>query len=188
MKNTNRALGKAAEFHVCGVLSDRGLLADHVGNQNRPGVDLLVRRHSRSQPMKIEVKSTNSNVVTIPNFYSYDNHLYVIAQRVRRNSYNFFTIPPSELEPLIEQGIGFLGKDGVKLSRLARFKDPRLAKVLPEQSRTNVYLATYLKCRGKIDFKARKQDGTYGWGYDFGKINKEAHRQARKIMKGRDKK
>ena len=188
MKNTNRALGKAAEFHVCGVLSDRGLLADHVGNQNRPGVDLLVRRHSRSQPMKIEVKSTNSNVVTIPNFYSYDNHLYVIAQRARRNSYNFFTIPPSELEPLIEQGIGFLGKDGVKLSRLDRFKDPRLAKVLPEQSRTNVYLATYLKCRGKIDFKARKQDGTYGWGYDFGKINKEAHRQARKIMKGRDKK
>tara|TARA_B100002052_G_scaffold5338_1_gene4590 strand:- start:86 stop:688 length:603 start_codon:yes stop_codon:yes gene_type:complete len=174
--------GKAAEHRVAAVLSQQGGIVTGPFGYDYPGVDLIVTRGPNSDPHQIEVKTTGGSVATVSPLYPGDKGFIVIEKRTK-NTFRYYVLRPQQLRPLMEDNIGIHGKPGVRIKNLRKYRDDDIITILSEPKEKTPYQKKYSKFFKKLDSEARKKDGYYRYGWDWGKVSKEAHKLTRKELK-----
>ncbi len=175
--------GLPAEHRVAAKLMDRGLEVWGPSGKPYRGTDLMVSTGPFRPGCPVEVKTTSGDVATVDPFYCGEAGYYVIEKR-KKNTYQYFTIKPEELRPLIESNIGFKGKNsGVEIKKLRKYRDDGIKRILSKPKEISLYRRKYSEFFRKLDSAARKKDGDYRYGWNWGKVSKEAHKLTRKDLK-----
>jgi len=178
----NSNFGKAAEHRVAAVLLQQGGFVAGPFGDDYPGIDLFVSRGPNKVAHQIEVKTTGGSVATVSPLYPGDEGFYVIEKRIK-NTFRYYVLRPQELRPLMEDNIGIHGKPGVRIKNLRKYRDDDIITILSEPKEKTPYQKKYSKRFREVDSAARKKDGDYRYGWNWGKVSKEAHKLTRKELK-----
>ena len=174
--------GKAAEHRVAAVLLQQGGFVAGPFGDDYPGIDLFVSRGPNRTPHQIEVKTTGGSVATVSPLYPGDEGFYVIEKRIK-NTFRYYVLRPQQLRPLMEDNIGIHGKPGVRIKNLRKYRDDGIITILSEPKEKTPYQKKFSENIRKLDSEKRKKDGNYRYGWNWGKVSKEAHKLTRKELK-----
>lgn len=174
--------GLPAEHRVAAKLMDRGLEVWGPSGKPYRGTDLMVSTGPFRPGCPVEVKTTSGDVATVDPFYCGEAGYYVIEKRTK-NTFRYYVLRPQQLRPLMEDNIGIHGKPGVRIKNLRKYRDDGIITILSEPKEKTPYQKKFSENIQKLDSEKRKKNGDYRYGWNWGKVSKEAHRLTRRELK-----
>lgn len=183
MSQKNGRSGEAAEYFVGAQCCLRGWYPGKVQG-GAPGLDLTVSKNPNDYAVQLEVKSSTTRIFTIGKIWKGSDGFYVLV-RFQRSGEIYYILKPRELRSVVEPGIGYNGKNGVRESKVREYKDAWWRIFEKRKRSPSKYNIVYKESFRKLLPKFKKRNGEYRKGMSFVVHTKAAHRLTKRTMKQR---